>query len=62
MKPFKIIIEMVTPESVNALKRENEELRHELKRMQAQHNGLHETVYRFMENFAEMKRSMKDRK
>lgn len=61
MKPFRIVIETVTPESVKKLEKENEDLRYELKRLQGQHNSLHETVYRFMDLFAELKRSLKDR-
>lgn len=61
MKPFIIVIEMVTPEVVKNLQKENEDLRDEIKRLKSQHNSLHETVYRFMDRFAELSRSLKDR-
>lgn len=61
MKPFKIIIETVTPEVVKKLEKENADLRDEIKRLKGMHNSLHETVYRFMERFTELTRSLKDR-
>ena len=61
MKPIKIVIEVVTPESIKRLEEENESLRNEIKKLTGQHNKLHETVYRFMELFGELKRSLKER-
>lgn len=56
-----IKIELVTPSQVEDLQAENRNLREELKRLQGQHNALHETVYRFMENFTDFKRSLKNK-
>lgn len=60
-QPFRVVVEVVTPEVVTRLQEENVALRQELSRLQQQHNSLHGTVYRFMDQFVELKRSLKDK-
>lgn len=52
----RIIVEVVTPETVSRLEAENAELRKEVKLWADRHNSLHTTVYRLMEKVAELQR------
>ena len=58
-QPVRVVVEVVTPEVVTRLTNDNVALREELARLQQQHNSLHATVYRFMDQFVELKRSLK---
>lgn len=53
----RIIVEVVTPEVVGRLEADNEALREELKQLRAQHDRLHQTVYRLMEVVSDLKRN-----
>lgn len=57
--PPKIVVEVATPEVVQRLEKDNEQLRHELKQLRAQHEQLHRTVYRLMDIVAEFRRQGK---
>lgn len=60
-QPFRVVVEVVTPEVVSRLEAENKALREQVKLLQGQHNSLHATVYRLMDRFGELKRSVKDK-
>lgn len=60
-QPLRVVVEVVTPEVVTRLEAENAALRSELDILKSQHNSLHATVYRLMDRFAELKRSVKDK-
>lgn len=59
---MKIVVEVATPEVVKSLEKENSALREDLRKLQQQYNSLHETLYMFMGQFTELKRSIKDKK
>lgn len=58
---LKIQIETISPGIVEDLKKENQDLRNDIKKLQGQYNSLYETLYSFMEKFAELRRSIKER-
>lgn len=58
---FKIVVETITPDKFDELKQENLNLKNDLKKLQGQYASLYETLYCFMDRFAELKRSLKDR-
>ena len=59
-QPFRVVVEVVTPEVVTRLEKDNAELRQELTQLRQQHNSLHATVYRLMDRLADLNRSVKD--
>lgn len=59
---MKIVVEVATPEVVKSLQKENSVLREDLRKLQQQYNSLHETLYLFMGQFTELKRSIKEKK
>lgn len=59
-QPFRVVVEVVTPEVVARLEAENAALRSELTQLRERHNSLHATVYRLMDRFGDLKRSVKD--
>lgn len=60
-QPFRVVVEVVTPEVVSRLEKENAELLREVAQLRQQHNSLHATVYRLMDRFADLNRSVKDK-
>ena len=60
-QPFRVVVEVVTPQVVTRLETENAELRQEVTELRKQHNSLHATVYRLMDRFADLSRSVKDK-
>ena len=60
-QPIRVVVEVATPEVVARLQEEYAALRDELKQLQQQHNSLHATVYRLLERFADLTRSMKNK-
>lgn len=60
-QPFRVVVEVVTPEVVTRLEADNAALRQELTQLRQQHNSLHATVYRLMDRFADLNRSVKDK-
>ena len=60
-QPFRVVVEVVTPEVVTRLEKENQELLQEVAQLRQQHNSLHATVYRLMDRFADLTRSVKDK-
>ena len=60
-QPFRVVVEVVTPEVVTRLEKDNAELRQELTQLRQQHNSLHATVYRSMDRLADLNRSVKDK-
>lgn len=54
----RIIIEVATPATVKRLEDENAALRQEHNLLKAQHERLHQTVYRLMEKYGELKRDL----
>ena len=60
-QPFRVVVEVVTPEVVARLEKENQQLLQEVAQLRQQHNSLHATVYRLMDRFADLSRSVKDK-
>lgn len=60
-QPFRVVVEVATPEVVKRLEEENQALRNDLRTLRSQHEKLHETVYLLMNRFGELKRSLKDK-
>lgn len=60
-KPVRIIVEVAQPEVVADLRKENMELRDEVRKLEGRLTGLHETVYRLLDRFGELRRSVKER-
>lgn len=60
-QPFRVVVEVVTPEVVTRLETENAALRQVLSLLRQQHNSLHATVYKLMDRFADLNRSVKDK-
>ena len=60
-QPFRVVVEVVTPEVVARLEKENKQLLQEVAQLRQQHNSLHATVYRLMDRFADLSRSVKDK-
>lgn len=60
-QPFRVVVEVVTPEVVTRLEKENKQLLQEVAQLRQQHNSLHATVYRLMDRFADLSRSVKDK-
>lgn len=60
-QPFRVVVEVATPEVVARLEAENESLRKEINQLRKQHNALHVTVYQLLERFGDLKRSLKDK-
>lgn len=60
-QPFRVVVEVVTPEVVTRLEKENQQLLQEVAQLRQQHNSLHATVYRLMDRFADLNRSVKDK-
>lgn len=60
-QPPRIIVEVASPEVVKRLEAENAALRNEVKKLREQHNSLHATVYRLMDRFVDLTRSMKQK-
>lgn len=60
-QPFRVVVEVATPEIVARLEAENAVLRQEIDLLRKQHNALHVTVYQLLERFGDLKRSLKDK-
>lgn len=60
-QPFRVVVEVATPEVVKRLEDENKALREEVKTLRAQHQKLHETVYLLMNRLGELSRSLKSK-
>ena len=58
-QPVRVVVEVVTPEIISRLEKENAELRKELTQLSDRYNSLHATVYRFLDQFVDLKRSLK---
>lgn len=61
-QPFRVVVEVVTPEIVNRLQEDNAALRKDLQQLQAQHNALHATVYRLLDRLSDLQRQLRDKK
>lgn len=57
-QPFKVVVEVVTPEVVSRLEADNQALRKEMDLILKKHEALHGTVYRLMETIANLKRNL----
>ena len=60
-QPFRVVVEVVTPEVVTRLEAQNAALLQEVTQLRQQYNSLHATVYRLMDRFADLSRSVKDK-
>lgn len=60
-QPFRVVVEVVTPEVVARLETENAALRQEVAQLRQQHNSLHATVYQLMDRLVHLNRSVKDK-
>lgn len=54
--PERIVVEVLTPETVNLLEARDEELRKEIKNLENRMDGLHRTIYELIDAIGKLRK------
>lgn len=54
--PERIVVEVLTPETVNRLEARDEELRKEIKNLENRMDGLHRTIYELIDAIGQLRK------
>lgn len=54
--PERIVVEVLTPETVNRLEARDEELRKEIKNLENRMDGLHRTIYELIDAIGKLRK------